>query len=83
MELTPDSGEMLQRTYERYLEDGKLDVHELDKILAIALRDGVLDDSERTVLKNIIFNLNSTDLTPEMWQRVEAMVKAFGLDRPD
>ena len=55
-------------------------MNELDQIVKIALADGVVDDEERKVLKNIIYNLTSKDLTPEMWTRVEQLVANYDLD---
>lgn len=62
-----DASEMIFRTIKCFSNDGKLDVNELDQIVKIALADGVVDDEERKVFKNIIYNLASKDLTPEMW----------------
>ena len=75
-----DSSEMIFRTIQCFRDDGKLDVSELDQIVKIALADGVVDDAERKVLKNIIFNLTSNDLTKEMWHRVEQIVKHYDLE---
>jgi len=75
-----DSSEMIFRTMQCFSDDGKLDVIELDQIVKIALEDGVVDEDEKTVLKNIIFNLTSKDLTPELWHRVEQLVAHYKLD---
>jgi uncharacterized membrane protein YebE (DUF533 family) len=74
---------MIFRSIRCFSDDGVLDVEELDRIVAIALADGVMDEDERKVLKNIILNLTSRDLTPEMWERVEQLVKHYRLDQPD
>ncbi len=75
-----DSSEMMFRTIKCFSNDGRLDVNELDQIVKIALADGVVDDEERKVLKNIIYNLTSKDLTLEMWNRVEQLVASYDLD---
>ena len=75
-----DASEMMFRTIKCFSNDGRLDVNDLNQIVKIALADGVVDDAERKVLKEIIFNLTSSDLTPEMWTRVEQLVAHYGLD---
>ena len=75
-----DSSEMIFRAIQCFRDDGKLDVAELDQIVKIALADGVVDEAERKVLKNIIFNLTSNDLTKEMWHRVEQIVSHYDLE---
>ncbi len=75
-----DSSAMIFRAIKCFSNDGRLDVNELDQIVKIALADGVVDDEERQVLKNIIYNLTSKDLTPEMWNRVEQLVANYDLD---
>ena len=75
-----DASKMIFRAIKCFSNDGRLDVNELDQIVKIALADGVVDDEERKVLKNIIYNLTSEDLSPEMWNRVEQLVAHFSLD---
>ena len=75
-----DSSEMIFRAIKCFSNDGRLDVNELDQIVKIELADGVVDDDESKVLKNIIYNLTSKDLTLEMWSRVEQLVASYDLD---
>ena len=75
-----DTQEMIFRTIQCFSNDGLLDVNELDQIVKIAMHDGVVDPEEKKVLKQIIFNLTSKDLTPELWNRVEQLVAHYGLD---
>ncbi len=76
-----DTAEMIFRTIQCFQNDGKLDVNELDQIVKIALQDGHVDEAEKNVLKNIIYNLTSKDLTAELWARVEQLVKHYELDK--
>ncbi|MFT5138385.1 MAG: tellurite resistance protein [Lysobacterales bacterium] len=78
--MTGDS-KMIARAIEGFKNDGKLDVAELDQILDIAMSDGALDEHEKKALINILFSLTSSDLTPELWSRVEQLVQRFGLDK--
>ena len=75
-----DASEMIFCTIKCFSNDGRLDVDELDQIVKIALADGVVDEEERKVLKNIIYNLTSKDLTLEMWNRVEQLVASYDMD---
>ncbi len=77
-----DSDKMLFRSFECFSNDGILDVDELDQILEIAMRDDTVDEDEKKVLKNIIYNLTSADLSPDLWERVDALIRQYGLDEP-
>ncbi|WP_107331881.1 hypothetical protein, partial [Metapseudomonas otitidis] len=46
--------ELSFRSIHCFANDGRLDVHELAALLAIAERDGVIDDNEKRVLKKIL-----------------------------
>ena len=61
-----------------FADDGKLDVGELNKIVNIALRDGVVDDNEKRVLRSIISKLTPEELTPEMQKRIEEIRSMYG-----
>ena len=76
---TGDSRAMLER-FQRCFGDGVLDLEEFEEIIAIAMRDGKLDPAERQVLKEIIFSLTSADLKPDLWERVEEVVRMLKLD---
>ncbi len=83
MKESSTSVEMVFRTIQCFSDDGVLDAAELDEIVSIAMADGVLDGKERRVLKEIIMNLSSKDLTPALWERVEQLVERFRLDEVD
>ncbi|MGH1472563.1 MAG: hypothetical protein ACRBCS_15365 [Cellvibrionaceae bacterium] len=70
MSENTDYLEMTFRSISCFADDGKLDVKELNMIMDIALRDGVVDENEKRVLSNIISKLTSKDLTPELSDRV-------------
>lgn len=71
--------EMAYRSIECFTNDGKLKVDELKQLLDIALRDGVVDDNERRVLRNIFSRLTPAELTPEMTQAIAAVRTRAGL----
>ena len=82
--MKPDSSidQMTLEWVKSISNDGKLDCFELEKIVEIAMRDGAMDDDEKSVLINIIANLNSTDFDLVLWEKVERLIKKFKLDSP-
>ena len=68
--MSNDYIELSYRSIQCFTNDGQLDADELEKLLSIALRDGVVDDDEKRVLNNIISKLNPEELTPEMKQKI-------------
>ncbi len=71
--------EMAFRSIECFSNDGKLCVDELDKLVNIALRDGVVDENEKRVLRNIFSRLTPAELTPEMLLRIEQLRATHGV----
>jgi hypothetical protein len=71
--------EMSYRSIQCFSNDGKLLVSELDDIVSIALKDGVVDDNEKRVLGSIIKKLVPSELTPEMVGRIAQLRQQFGL----
>ncbi|MFT3735973.1 MAG: hypothetical protein QM776_13255 [Rhodocyclaceae bacterium] len=71
--------EIAFRSIECFSDDGKLRVDELQKLVDIALRDGVVDANEKRVLRNIMRRLKTDELTPEMLSRIEAVRAATGI----
>jgi tellurite resistance protein len=66
MKESRDYLEMSFQSINCFADDGKLDADELMKIFEIAKRDGVVDENERRVLRNIISRVTPEELTPEM-----------------
>jgi len=71
MKENRDYLEMTFHSINCFANDGTLDREELDQIVAIALKDGVVDDNEKRVLANIIGRLNETELDGELLTRIE------------
>jgi hypothetical protein len=78
-EESRDYLEMSYRSIQCFSNDGKLLVSELDDIVSIALKDGVVDENEKRVLGSIIKKLTPGELTPEMMGRIAQLRKQFGL----
>ena len=74
--------EMFLLGMESFRSNGRLELEELDRIIALGLEDGCLDPAERSILIDIISSMSSKDLTPEVWLRVEQIVQVFQLDGP-
>jgi hypothetical protein len=58
--------EMSIRASEYFSNDGKFDAQEMGKLIAIAERDGVIDQDEIRVLRNIISRLNPDEVDEAM-----------------
>lgn len=69
--------EMTFHSINCFADDGTLDVNELNQILAIALKDGIVDDNEKRVLTNIIGRLNESELEGELLSKVEEVKAEF------
>jgi hypothetical protein len=69
--------EMSFRSINCFANDGKLDVNELNEIVSIALKDGVVDDNEKRVLGRIIARLNASELQGALQQRVNQLRKEY------
>tara|TARA_R110001592_G_scaffold103298_2_gene291157 strand:- start:22026 stop:22265 length:240 start_codon:yes stop_codon:yes gene_type:complete len=69
--------EMTFHSINCFANDGTLDVKELKQIVAIALKDGVVDDNEKRVLSNIIGRLNEAELEGELLAKVEEIKKTY------
>lgn len=63
--------EMTFHSINCFANDGTLDFGELEQIVNIALKDGVVDDNEKRVLSNIIGRLNESELEGELLTKVE------------
>ncbi len=66
MSESRDYLEMSFRSIECFSNDGKLDAKELASILAIAERDGNIDQNEIRVLRNIISKIEPHEVDEEM-----------------
>lgn len=67
--------EMSFRSIECFSNDGKLDAHELGKILDIAEKDGVIDQNEIRVLTNIISKVVPSEIDTAMKEKLEEISK--------
>ena len=70
MKESRDYLEMAFRSIQCFADDGKLLVHELESLVDIARRDGVVDGNEKRILQGIIERLNPVELTEAMQAKI-------------
>ncbi len=75
--MSNDYLEMSFRSINCFANDGKLDVGELNEIVNVALKDGVVDENEKRVLGKIISRLNAKELQGELEQRVNQLREEY------
>lgn len=71
--------EITFRSIQCFADDGKLDINELDSLVDIALKNGVIDDNEKRVLRNIIARLEDIDLTSEMRSKIQDLREYYDI----
>lgn len=80
--MIPQNRDFLEisfRSIHCFSNDGKLDVHELNQLVDIALRDGAVDDEERRVLAKIISLLKEDELAPDMRARIAVLRSQYAI----
>ena len=63
-----------------FTNDGKLDLAELNRIVAIAEADGVVDDNEKRVLKGIIGRVRPQEVDGALQARITELAKTLGVE---
>lgn len=71
--------EMKQHAFDAYANDGRMDVHELEKIVEIGCTNGGFNEHEKAVLINVIANLTRADMNDAMWAKVDELIHKFDL----
>ena len=67
--------EMSFRSIQCFSNDGKLDATELGKIITIAEKDGVIDQNEIRVLRNIVSKIKPHEVDAAMKQKLMELNK--------
>ncbi len=62
-----------------WAEDGTLDAQELDTLLNIALRDGVISENEKDVLRGVFNRVHEEDVPADVWTKIQAIRKQHGI----
>ena len=55
-----------------FANDGIIDEHELAMMQRLAMEDGVIDEKEKEVLRNIFSRASREKMDPQVWQDIEA-----------
>ena len=71
--------EMSFKSINCFADDGQLDIDELNKLVAIALKDGAVDADEKRVLGNIIAKLKPAELTSTLQRRVDELREKYAI----
>ena len=61
-----------------FSDDGRLDLSELEKLLALALRDDVVDEDEKRVLGNILTRAGRDGVDAEVQARIDEVRARYG-----
>jgi hypothetical protein len=67
--------EMSLLAIECFMNDGKLDAKELDKMVALAEQDGEISQEEVSVLKSVIKRIKPEEIDAAMKRRLDALSK--------
>lgn len=61
-----------------FTDDGRLDLAELEKLLALALRDEVVDEDEKRVLANILTRAERDGVAVDVQTRIDELRARYG-----
>ena len=61
-----------------FSDDGRLDLAELENLLALALRDDVVDQDEKRVLANILARAERDGVAAEVKTRIDEVRARYG-----
>lgn len=65
--------ELSFRSINCFADDGKLDADELESLIQIAKRDGVVDDNEKRVLGNIVAKVREEEIDADLALKIEKL----------
>ena len=70
-----DHIQMALKSIEGFANDGKLNAKELEDIISIAERDGVIDQDEIRVFRNIISRIDPSEVDEAMRAKLTEILK--------
>lgn len=79
MSKLPSHHEIAVASIHVFSDDGRLDLAELEKLLALALRDAIVDEDEKRVLGNILTRAERDGVDPEVQTRIDQVRRQHGL----
>jgi LDH2 family malate/lactate/ureidoglycolate dehydrogenase len=63
-----------------FSDDGRLDLAELEKLLALALRDAIVDEDEKRVLANILTRAERDGVDESVLTRIDQVRQQYGFE---
>lgn len=63
-----------------FTDDGTLDLNELNFLLGLAMRDGIMDNDEKRVLGNIFSKVTQSDVSHQVWDRIQTIKNTHSID---
>lgn len=80
MNANRDHLEIAYHSVNAFGNDGKLDEQELDKLLKIAERDGIINEDETRILSNIFSKLKSYEISTTMREKIRNVEKKYDIN---
>ena len=80
MSKLPSHHEIAVASIHVFSDDGRLDLAELEKLLALALRDEVVDEDEKRVLANILTRAERDGVDDAVLSRIGQVRQQHGLN---
>ena len=62
-----------------FADDGALDMEEVNTLLDVALRDGVITDGEKDVLRGVFNRITEPDVSAQVWARIQDVRHQHGI----
>lgn len=62
-----------------YADDGTIDEEELKTLLHIALRDGVINEREKEVLRSLFNRIHEEEVSAEVWDHIQNIRKQHSI----
>jgi len=62
-----------------FADDGSIDEQELQTLLQIALRDGVISDREKDVLRGLFNRIHEEAVSGEVWAQIQKIRQEYGI----
>ena len=73
--MSKDHLEMALKSIEAFQNGGQIDADELNDIVNIAERDGVIDQNEICVLRSIIQRIDPSEVDPELREALSSLAE--------
>ena len=67
----PSHLQIALKSIEIFVDDGTIDLAELNFLLGLAMRDGKIDDEEKRVLESIFDRVDEARVEPRVWERIQ------------